>query len=65
MRALPRNAVSLTELKGYLSLEDGGVRPVRASSSQWIAHKWNAMKHVLSRYGTYAAHLASFSEDDS
>ena len=54
-----------TELRECLSLEDGGTRPIRASGSQWITHKWNAMKRVLSKYGAYTTHLASLSEDST
>ena len=55
----------VTELKECLSLEDSGIRPVRASGPRWIAHKWNAMRFVLSNHGAYTAHLASLSEDNS
>ena len=32
------------ELRECLSVDVGGTRPVRASGSRWISHKWNAMK---------------------
>ena len=48
-----------------LDQEDGGIRPIRASGSRWIAHKWNAMKHILSKYGAYTSHLLALSEDQS
>ena len=53
------------ELRECLSIEDGGMRPVRASGSRWITHKWNAMKRVLSKYDAYTTHLASLSADPS
>ena len=53
----------VVELKECLSIEDGGTRPIRASGSRWISHKWNAMKCVLSKYGAYTSHLAALSED--
>ena len=34
----------VADLKECLSFEDGGTRPIRASGSRWISHKWNAMK---------------------
>ena len=48
------------ELRECFSIEDGGTRPIRASGSRWITHKWNAMKRALSKYGAYTTHLASF-----
>ena len=53
----------VVELKECLSIEDGGIRPVRISDSRWICHKWNAMKRILSKYGAYTSHLAAISED--
>ena len=55
----------VTELRECVSLEDGGTRPIRASGSRWIIHKWNAMKQVLSKYGAYTTHLATLSEDST
>ena len=53
------------ELRECLSIEDGGTRPIRASGSHWISHKSNAMKRILSKYGTYTSHIATLSEDPS
>ena len=53
----------ITHLKGYPSIDEGGVKPVRASGSRWIGHKWRAMKHILSKFGAYTNHLATLSED--
>ena len=43
----------IADLKECLALVDGGSEPIRASGSRWIGHKWNAMKHLLSRYAAY------------
>ena len=55
----------VVDLKECLSVEDGGTRPVRASGSRWISHKWNAMRRVLSKYGAYTTHIARLSQDPS
>jgi len=71
MRTLPKKCRQLEEicfdLKQCLTIdpEDEGVRPVRASGSRWVAHKWNAMKRILSRYGAFTSHLITLSEDVS
>ena len=41
------------------------MKPVRSSGSRWVAHKLNAMKRVLSKFGAYTNHIASLSEDSS
>lgn len=46
-------------------IHDNGVRPVCASGSRWIAHKFQAMKRVLSKYGAYTNHIAALSTDRS
>ena len=53
----------ITYLKWCLSIDEGGVKPVRASGSRWIGHKWRAMKRILSKFGAYTNHLATLSED--
>ncbi len=40
----------INDLRECLAFDDFGTRPVRASGSRWIAHKWNAMKRILSKY---------------
>ena len=40
----------VAELREYLSIEDGGTRPIRANSSCWRSHTWNAMKNILCKY---------------
>ena len=47
----------ISDLKGCITFDDKGVRPVRASGSRWISHKLNAMRRVLSKYGAYTSHL--------
>ena len=59
------SAIVIADLKECLALVDGGSKPIRACSSRWIGHKWNAMKRVMSRYGAYTNHLAATSEDHS
>ncbi len=53
----------ITDLRGCLSFDDGGTKPIRASGSRWVGHKFNAMKRILSKYGAYTNHLAALSED--
>ena len=55
----------ISDLQQYMAFDDGGVRPVRASGTRWVAHKLNAMKRVLSKYGAYTSHLAALSTDSS
>ena len=35
-----------SDLKECLSVDtvDGGLKPIRASGSRWVSHKWNVMK---------------------
>lgn len=54
-----------SDLKECFSFDDGGLKPVRASGSRWVAHKLNAMNRVVSKFGAYTCHLASLSEDSS
>ena len=55
----------ISDLKECLDLVDGGLKPIRASGSRWICHKWNAMKRVIAKFGAYTNHLAAMSEDRS
>ncbi len=54
-----------TDLKKCFDFDDAGVKPVRASGSRWVAHKLNAMKRVVSKFGAYTSHIAALSEDTS
>ena len=67
MRTLQTLEKICSDLKQCLTIdpEDGGVRPNRASGSRWMAHMWNAMKCILSRYGAFTSHLITLSEDVS
>ena len=55
----------IADLQQCLTLDDAGIRPVRASGSRWVTHKLNAMKRVLSKFGAYTNHLTALSEDKS
>ena len=48
-----------------MNFEEGGVKPVKASGTRWIAHKVNAMKVCLDKWGIYIMHLETLSEDRS
>ena len=39
----------IADLRGCLSFDDAGVRPLRASGTRWVTHKVEAMKRVLSK----------------
>ena len=55
----------IADLKDCMCFDEGGVKPVRASGSRWVAHKLNAMKRVISKFGAYTNHLATLSHDRS
>ncbi len=55
----------INDWKECLAFDDFGTRPVRASVFRWIAHKWNAMKRILSKYGAYISHLAALCQDNT
>ena len=55
----------VADLRQFLTFDDKGIRPVRASGSRWVTHKVNAMKRVLSKYGAYVGHLTALSQDPS
>ena len=55
----------ISTLKECLCFDDPGIGPVPASGSRWLAHKLNAMKRVLSKYGAYTGYLAALSEYSS
>lgn len=54
----------ISNLKACFTFDDAGVKPVRASGSRWVAHKQNAMKRVVSKFGAYTSHLAALSENN-
>ena len=43
----------ISDFKKCLCFDDAGVKPVHASGSRWVAHKLNAMKRVLLKFGAY------------
>lgn len=43
--------------------EDGGVRPIRACGTRWLAHKTNAISRILDKYGIYITHLENVASD--
>ena len=55
----------ITDLRECVEFDDAGVRPLHASGSRWVAHKLNAMKRVLSKFGAYTMYLTNLSKDSS
>ena len=55
----------VTDLKECFECDEGGIKPIRASSTRWVSHKLNAMKRILSKYGAYISHLTALAEDAS
>ena len=55
----------VNDLQECIQFDGAGVRPIRSSGSRWVAHKLNAMKRVISKYGAYTNHLLALSEDQS
>ena len=43
----------------------GGVRPLRACGTRFIAHKVSALTRLVDRFGAYLSHLIALSEDRS
>ena len=44
---------------------DGGVKPKKASGTQWIAHKMQVLDLIIDKYGLLMQHLENLSEDKS
>ena len=59
----------VAELKQCLEPGDlpaeGGNRPLRACGTRFVAHKVEALKRILDRFGAYVSHLSSLTEDTS
>ena len=51
--------------KDILEFDEGGLKPLRASGTRWIAYKVDAMKLVLDKYGLFINHLKQMSVDRS
>ena len=43
--------------KGTMDYLEGGCKSKKASGTRWIAHKLNAMKMILDKWGLYIVHL--------
>ena len=69
----PKKCVELKEIVEDLKqcMEDtemptkGGVRPLRACGTRFIAHKVSALTRLVDRFGAYLSHLIALSEDRS
>ena len=57
----------VSELKGCLDFSEfpnkGGVRPLRACGTRFVAHKVSALERILDRFGAYLNHLLALTED--
>ena len=51
--------------KDILEFDEGGLKPLRASGTRWIAYKVEATKLVLDKYGLFINHLKQMSVDRS
>ena len=51
--------------KGTMDYLEGGCKPKKASGTRWIAHKLNAMKMILDKWGLNMVHLEHLSQDKS
>ena len=50
-------------LQQYISFDDNGVKPIRASGTRWVSYKMNTC--LLSKFDVYINHLATIIEDSS
>ena len=48
-----------------VALGENVPKPVKASGTRWIAHRYNAMKVILKHYGIYMTHLEELANNDS
>ena len=53
------------ELKDLYEFEQGGVKPLRSCRTRWIAHKTNAMRLLIDKFGLYMQHLEEIAADKS
>ena len=53
------------ELKDLYEFEQGGVKPLRSRGTRWIAHKTNAMRLLIDKFGLYMQHLEEMAADKS
>ena len=50
----------VSDLKECISIDEAGIKPIRASGSRWVSHKWNAMRHIILKYGAYSTQVISW-----
>ena len=43
----------------------GGIHPLCACETRFVAHKVAALERMIDRFGTYLTHLVSMTEDDT
>lgn len=55
----------VSDLKECITVDEAGIKPVRASGSRWVSHKSNAMRPIVSKYGAYTSYLLALSGDHS
>ena len=53
------------ELKDLYEFEQGGVKTLRSCGTRWIAHKMNAMRPLIEKFGLYMQHLEEMTADKS
>ena len=53
------------ELKHTFEFEEGRTKPVRSCGTRWIAHKLNAMRLIVDKFGLYMEHLERMTRDRS
>ena len=53
----------MIHIKKFLKFEEGSLKPKRASGTRWIAHKLDALKLVLDKYGIFIQHLQKMSKN--
>ena len=59
----PKRLQALKELGAALG--EKSPKPVKASGTRWISHRYNAVKIVLKHYGVYMTHLEELANNDS
>ena len=67
-----RSPKKLHQLKKLVAIDsnsfeflDGGVKPKKASGTQWIAHKMRALDLIIDKYSLLMQHLENLSKDKS
>ena len=44
-------------MKGQYEFHEDGVRPVKATGTQWIDHKLHAIERLVDKFGLYYQHI--------